>query len=139
MTPDRAAGVDRPADPRTSANERTRQLELELDAARATIREQQHELDARERKLERLQSTGSERDFQLASMAKILARSEPLLDGWRRTARQQEQELMDGESQLIETELRAERLENTLASFRSGRAYILMRVMWRLRRIFKRG
>lgn len=79
-----------------------------------------------------------ETDFELASTKKALARSEKLLDGWRSATRRLERELMDGEERLLEAELRAERLEDALVSIRSGRAYKLMRIVWRLRRPFKR-
>lgn len=80
-----------------------------------------------------------EADFELASTQKALARSEQLLAGWREAAQRLERELMDGEKQLLEAELRAERLEDALASIRSGRAYKLMRIAWRLRRPFREG
>jgi hypothetical protein len=60
-------------------------------------------------------------------------------DGLRSKLRQQERELIDGEAKLVESELRAEKLEESLAAIRSGRAYRLMRVFWRLRRPFRRG
>lgn len=80
-----------------------------------------------------------EADFELTATREALARSEELLESWRGAARQLERELMDGEKRMLEAELRAERLEGTLLSIRSGRAYKLMRFIWRLRRPLRRG
>jgi hypothetical protein len=79
---------------------------------------------------------GREDEFELAATQKALARSEELLDGWRREAQRLERELIDGEEKLAEAEARAERLGDALASIRAGRAYQLMRVLWRARRPF---
>lgn len=78
-------------------------------------------------------------DFELSSTQRALARSEQLLAGWREAAQRLERELTDGEERRLEAELRAERQEDALVSIRSGRAYKLMRVLWRLRRPFKRA
>lgn len=80
-----------------------------------------------------------EREFELAAVRKELARTESLLDGWREAAHRLEQELVDGEERLLQAELRAERLEEALVSLRSGRAYRLMRIIWRVRRPFRRA
>lgn len=80
-----------------------------------------------------------ETEFELAATQKALARSEQLLDSWRAAAARLERELMNGEERLLETELRAERAENALASIRAGHAYKLMRALWLLHRPFKRG
>jgi chromosome segregation ATPase len=78
------------------------------------------------------------RELELSSLRKELARSEDLLDGWRARAREQERELAEAEGKLVEAELRVEQAEDALSSIRGGRAYKLMRVLWRLRRPFGR-
>jgi chromosome segregation ATPase len=103
----------------------------ELSAERERLREC-------ERRLERAQSALSTRDFELASVRRELDRNEELLDGWRVTVREQEAELIEAEAQLVAAELRAERFEDALTSIRSGRAYKLMRIVWRLRKRVRR-
>jgi chromosome segregation ATPase len=98
----------------------------------------QRDLDTLDQQVQRLQSIVSERDFEMASIRKKLARTEQLLDSWRKTVQDQERELMDGETRLLEAELQVERLQNALVSIRSGRAYRLMRFLWHLRRPFSR-
>lgn len=111
--------------------ERRDALERELVATRQRLR-------ARERQLEQVQAKTREGEFESASTQRALLRSERLLDSWREVARRLERELIDGEERLLQAELRAERLEEALVSIRSGHAYKLMRVIWRLRRPFKR-
>lgn len=67
-----------------------------------------------------------------------LQQAQGLLDSWRPLVQRQERELVDGEARLIESELRVEKLEDALASIRTGRAYKLMRIAWRLRAPFRR-
>jgi chromosome segregation ATPase len=67
-----------------------------------------------------------------------LQQARDLLDSWRPIVQQQERELIDGEARLVESELRAEKLEDALASIRTGRVYRLMRIVWRLRAPFRR-
>lgn len=65
--------------------------------------------------------------------------------GARRAAELEDQvaklkaEALESEAKSIRAELRAEELETSLNSLRSGRVYRLMRVTWRLRRLFKLG
>lgn len=95
------------------------------------IQAQQEEIDTL---LDRL----NDREFALASTQEELARGEQLLNGWRATVQSLERELADGEARLVEAELQAERLKAALVAIRSGRAYRLMRVLWRISRPFKR-
>lgn len=107
-------------------------LEGELKATRDQLR-------ACELELERIRSRARDEEFKATSTRKALMRSEQLLDGWRAVARQLEAELMDGEEELLRAEMRAERLEDALTSIRGGRAYKVMRAVWRLRQPFRRG
>lgn len=79
-----------------------------------------------------------ERDFELAAAQGELERTERLLEGWRKMVRELEEELVDGETKLVQAELKAERLDAALSSIRAGRAYKLMRILWWIRRPLRR-
>lgn len=81
-------------------------------------------------------AAGEREELELTSLRMERARSKELLDGWRAKAQEQERELAAAEAKLVEAELRAERAEDALTSIRGGRAYRLMRILWRLRRPF---
>jgi SAM-dependent methyltransferase len=106
--------------------------ERELEVASA-------QLEARERYLETARLGVKSRDRKLAVADRALESRDAELGRLRSITRERERELALAEARLEKAQLRAERFRGSLVALREGRAYRLMRVLWRLRRPFKRA
>jgi hypothetical protein len=89
-------------------------------------------IEARDRRLEVAERAGKGRDAELASRDAELRRL-------RATVRERERKLALSEARLEKSRQRAEYFQGSLVEIRSGRAYRLMRILWRLRRPFRRA
>ena len=89
-------------------------------------------IEARDRRLEVAAQRAEARDADLASRAAELERL-------RAAARDRERSMALVESRLEKARRRAEYFEGSLVELREGKAYRLMRVLWRLRRPFRRA
>jgi SAM-dependent methyltransferase len=114
------------------AREDARGAERERDEARSRLEAREEHLktaqlgiESRDRKLEAADRAWGSRDAELARL--------------RATARERERKLALAEARLEKAQQRAEHFKGSLVAIREGRAYRLMRVLWRLRRPFKRA
>ncbi len=106
--------------------------EQALADARARLEERRAELE-----LSRSTTEGIRRELAKAEQALALRDSE--LTRLRTTVREQDRKLALGEARLKKSQQRAEHFRDALLTLREGRAYRLMRVLWRLRRPFRRA
>jgi len=134
--------------------------EEELERARADLGEAGEELVARDRELEAastlLEAQGAElakarerADEAAREREQAAARLEVAgeqaearraeLERLRAAARDRERSLALAEARLEKARQRAEYFEGSLVELREGKAYRLMRVLWRLRRPFRRA
>ncbi|HEX6665101.1 MAG TPA: glycosyltransferase [Solirubrobacterales bacterium] len=119
------------------------------EGARGAQRERdeaQTRLEARERHLKTAQLGVESRDRKLETAARAqesaaaeLARRDAELRRLRTAARERERKLALAEARLDKARQRAEYFRGSLVELREGRAYRLMRVLWRLRRPFRRA
>jgi glycosyl transferase family 1 len=130
------AGLERRLDEaRVRAEERQRELERNRDAARQLqselgtalerLGERGAALEAKGVELERSGATVRERERELALAEVRLQNTEARVE--------------KAEARLEKAEQRAEHFRGSLVALREGRAYRLMRVLWRLRRPFRRA
>ena len=141
---------------RTSAREARRELDVmrerlatrerELDEVRARLevreghlRTAQLGVESRDRKLVAAERTLESRDAELASQSADLASRDTELDRLRAAARDRERKLALAEARLAKAQQRVEHFQGSLVELREGRAYRLMRILWRLRRPFRRA
>lgn len=108
------------------------EVERALADARARLEERQAELE-----LSRSTAEGIRRELAKAEQALVLRDSE--LTRLRTTVREQDRKLALSEARLEKSQQRAEHFRGALITLREGRAYRLMRVLWRLRRPFRRA
>ena len=121
------------------ALEQVRDSERERDQARGRLEVRERHLktaqlgvESRDRRLEVAEGRLGSRDAELAKRDAELQRL-------RATARNRERSLALAEARLEKAQQRAEHFKGSLVEIRSGRAYRLMRILWRLRRPFRRA
>jgi SAM-dependent methyltransferase/glycosyltransferase involved in cell wall biosynthesis len=96
-------------------------------------------LEARERHLKTAQLGVEARDRRLEAAEGRLRSRDGELERLRATVRDQERRLALGEARLEKAQQRAETFHGSLVAIREGRAYRLMRILWRLHRPFRRA
>ncbi|HEY8810510.1 MAG TPA: glycosyltransferase [Solirubrobacterales bacterium] len=135
------------------SGEVARQAKQELTAMREQLVSRQSELDAarvrletHEQHLKTAQLGVESRDRKLEVSGRKLEAAEGTLrsrDGelerLRATGRERERKLALSEARLEKAQQRAEAFRGSLVAIREGRAYRLMRILWRLRRPFRRA
>jgi len=107
-------------------------MERERDEVRAR-------LELRERHLKTAQLGVESRDRKLAATDRALESRDSELERLRATTREHGRKLALAEARLEKAQQRAEHFRGSLVALREGRAYRLMRVVWWLRRPFKRA
>ena len=112
------------------ARERDR-VAARLEARERHLANAKAGIESRDRRLEVGEQKAASRDAALASRDAELERL-------RAAARDRERSLALAESRLEKARQRAEYFEGSLVELRQGKAYRLMRVLWRLRRPFRR-
>jgi SAM-dependent methyltransferase len=123
------------------------QLELRLERNRAEAERQLAEararLEERTAELERAAAAAREarREFEsrLIAAQRGVESREAELKRLRAAARERDRKLALSEARLAKAQQRAEGFRDSLTDLRAGRAYRLMRVLWRLRRPFRRA
>jgi SAM-dependent methyltransferase/glycosyltransferase involved in cell wall biosynthesis len=108
------------------------EVRTRLEARERHLRTAQLGVEARDRRLEVAEGKLATADRSLGSRQAELARAQA-------AARDGQRKLALAEARLEKAQERAERFKGSLVELRSGRAYRLMRVLWRLRRPFKRA
>jgi hypothetical protein len=134
------------------ALERIGEAERERDEARARLETRERHLktaqlgvESRDRKLEvageklqaaeqRLQAAGQRQ----GETERSLRSREAELERQRAATRDRERKLAQAEARLEKAQLRVEGYRSSLLELRAGRSYKLMRILWRLRRPFRR-
>jgi hypothetical protein len=123
---------------RDEAREEAQSAARERDEAGARLEAREKHLanakagiEARDRRLEVAERAGEKRDADLGSREAELQRL-------RVVSRDRERKLALAEARLEKAQQRAEHFRGSLVELREGRAYRLMRVLWRLRRPFRR-
>lgn len=155
-----ARDLEATSDQLTRHEEQLVQRKEELERSQAVVQEQERRLakaqgalgererelgslrDAFERHesaLARARDALNARDAELSTALGHLRAAEMVARDARAKAKQQKSELLKSEASLTQSELRAERLATSLEAIRAGRAYRLMRAVWRLRRLLGRG
>lgn len=123
----------------SDARARLEERQAELELSRSNAQEVRRELEAMRSRAEasdrRLE--GAKRD--LADAKRTLGLRDSELTRLRSTVRDQDRKLVLGEGRLEKSQQRAEHFRGSLIALREGRAYRLMRVLWRLRRPFQRA
>lgn len=109
------------------------------EEARTGLDEALARLETRERHLKTAQLGIESRDRKLAAADARLAAGDAQVATARREAEQAERRLALVEARLEKARQRAEGYRGSLVALREGRAYRLMRVLWRLRRPFRRA
>ncbi|MET0304804.1 MAG: glycosyltransferase [Solirubrobacterales bacterium] len=121
------------------------ELERALAEARARLESREEELERgrvaarqaeRERAAERTRHEANARDLETAR--RRLESRDAELERMRVSARERDRQLALVEARLEKSQQRAERFRSSLVALREGRSYRLMRVLWRLRRPFRR-
>lgn len=107
-------------------------VERERDEARSR-------LEAREQHLKTAQLGVESRDRKLESAERKLGSREAELTRLRSAVRDRERKLALSEARLEKSQQRAEHFRGSLLALREGSAYRLMRILWRLRRPFRRA
>jgi spore maturation protein CgeB/SAM-dependent methyltransferase len=120
------------------ANEQLASKGGELDAAVAELAEARNRLAAREQHLKTAQLGVESRDRRLEVAERAKAARDEELERLRIVVRERERKLALSEARLEKAQQRAESFRGSLVALREGRAYRLMRVLWRLRRPFRR-
>jgi hypothetical protein len=120
-------------------------LEQRLGEARARAEERQTEVERNrnaaqqsQRELTAVRERLGERERESAARGAALEAKAVELERMGAAARERERRLAHTEARLEKAEQRAERFRRSLVALREGRAYRLMRVLWRLRRPFRR-
>jgi SAM-dependent methyltransferase len=120
--------------------------EAELARARADAREAERDrdeastrLEVREKHLKTAQLGVQSRDRKLEAADKVLSSRDAELERLRATVGDRERKLALAEARLEKAQHRAEHFQSSLVALREGRSYRLMRVLWRLRRPFRRA
>jgi spore maturation protein CgeB len=117
---------------RDATRERLQVREKHLETAQLGIVSRDRKLTAAERKLQGAEQEAASRDAALSSRDAELERLRlALRDGDRRLAL--------AEARQAKAQQRAETFKGSLVEIRSGRSYRLMRILWRLRRPFRRA
>jgi SAM-dependent methyltransferase len=96
-------------------------------------------LEARERHLKNAQQGIESRDRRLQTAEGTLRSRDAELERLRRSVADRERKLALTETRLEKAQQRAEHFRGSLVAIREGRAYGLMRILWRLRRPFRRA
>jgi glycosyltransferase involved in cell wall biosynthesis len=128
------------------AREAEREVARERDEARARLERREEHLEtaqlgveSRDRKLAAAERTAEARQAELSSRDAVLASREAELERLRAAARDRDRRLALAEARLRKAQQRAEHFHDSLVELRGSRAYRLMRVLWRLRRPFRRA
>jgi SAM-dependent methyltransferase len=131
---------------RDDANEQLAMRGSELDDAAAALAARGAELaevsarlEAREGHLKTAQLGVESRDRRLEIAARTLETRDAELKHLKAAGRERERKLALAEARLEKAQQRAEHFRGSLVALREGRAYRLMRVLWRLRRPFRRA
>jgi spore maturation protein CgeB/SAM-dependent methyltransferase len=130
------------ADARGRLEARGEELErnrVVLGEARRELEAANARLEAHGRQLKTAQLGVESRDRRLEARDRRLEARDAEIERLRTTAREGERKLALGEARLEKAQQRAERFRSSLVALREGRAYKLMRVLWRLRRPFRRA
>jgi SAM-dependent methyltransferase/glycosyltransferase involved in cell wall biosynthesis len=110
-----------------------------LAAQGTELTEVRNRLAAREQHLKTAQLGVESRDRRLEVAERAKASRDAELERLRTTVRERERKLALSEARLEKAQQRAESFRSSLVALREGRAYRLMRVLWRLRRPFRRA
>ena len=110
-----------------------------LDDRQLELAEARSRLEAREEHLQNAQAGVESRDRKLAAADRVLESREAELQRLQAAVREGERRLALTEARLVKSQQRAERFRGSLVSIREGRSYRAMRVLWRLRRPFRRA
>lgn len=110
---------------RDEARSRLQTREQHLKTAQLGVESRDRRLELASRKLEAAEGTLRSRDRELERL--------------RTTVRERERKLALSEARLEKAQQRAETFRGSLVEIREGRAYRLMRILWRLRRPFRRA
>lgn len=109
-----------------------------LEAREGHLRNAQVGIESRDRKLAVAERTVESRDAELASQRAELESRAAEIERLRAAARARERSLALAEARLDKAQQRAEHFRGSLVELREGKAYRLMRILWRLRRPFRR-
>jgi SAM-dependent methyltransferase len=129
----------------TAARRELVEAQARLERSRAAALDVQRELDAagtlleaRDRHLKTAQLGVEARDRKLEVADRALGARDAELARLRAAASERERKLALAEARLEKAQQRAEAFRGSLVAIREGRAYRLMRILWRLRRPFRR-
>lgn len=121
------------------AREETRAAERERDETRARLEARERHLDNAKQGIEARDRRLEVADQRLQGAQRTLQSREAELERLRVAARDRERKLALAEARLEKAQQRAERFRSSLVDLREGRSYRLMRILWRLRRPFRRA
>lgn len=128
------------------AREAVQEARAEADASARELSETRERLAKREQHLRTAQLGVESRDRRLATAegraersGKALESRDAELERLRVVVRDRDRSLALAEARLEKARQRAETFKGSLVEIRSGRAYRLMRILWRLRRPFRRA
>jgi len=96
-------------------------------------------IEARDRRLETAERAGKAHEAERGSHEAERGSHEAELQHLRAAGRDRERRLALAEARLEKAQQRAEYFRGSLVELREGRAYRLMRILWRLRRPFRRA
>jgi SAM-dependent methyltransferase/glycosyltransferase involved in cell wall biosynthesis len=123
-----------------------RRLEKDLAAAEARLGERRDELErsrvaaeGAQRELNAARAQIESRDRKLIAADRALTARDTEAERLRAGARELERKLALTEARLEKARQRADHFRGSLVELRGGRSYRLMRILWRLRRPFKRA
>jgi SAM-dependent methyltransferase len=123
---------------RDGVSELERRLKHQAAEAERALADARARLEERQAELELSRSTAEELRRERANEQRTLGLRDSELTRLRSTVREQDRKLALSEARLEKSQQRAERFRASLITLREGRSYRLMRVLWRLRRPFRR-
>jgi glycosyltransferase involved in cell wall biosynthesis len=123
----------------SEAREATQVAERERDEARVRLGARERHLDNAKQGIEARDRRLEVADQRLGKTERALRSRDAELERLRVAARAGERRLALAEARLEKAQERAERFRGSLVELREGRSYRLMRVLWRLRRPFRRA